>query len=217
MFQRLLPLFKEEGIKKLSNSTVAVVGVGGVGGIAAITLARTGVGNIIIQDFDTVEESNINRQIVANYSTIGLSKVDVLEKQIKEINPNCNVIKLNSFFDKDNLSLFSYNIDYVIDAIDSFESKCLLINNCIERNIQFISSMGAAKKLDPTKISITRLQKTTYDPLAKKLRSYFKNKNFFVVSSTEESKCEELGSYMPVVSIFGIYTAHHVINKIVGE
>lgn len=217
MIQRLLPLFKEEGIKKLNNSTVAVVGVGGVGGIAAITLARTGVGNIIIQDFDTVEESNINRQIVANYTTIGLSKVDVLEKQIKEINPNCNVIKLNSFFDKDNLSLFSYNIDYVIDAIDFFESKCLLINNCIEHNIQFISSMGAAKKLDPTKISITRLQKTTYDPLAKKLRNYFKNKNFFVVSSTEESKCEELGSYMPVVSLFGIYAAHHVIKKIVGE
>ena len=217
MIQRLLPLFKEEGIKKLNKSTVAVVGVGGVGGIAAITLARTGVGNIIIQDFDTVEESNINRQIVANYTTIGLSKVDVLEKQIKEINPNCNVIKLNSFFDKDNLSLFSYNIEYVIDAIDFFESKCLLINNCIERNIQFISSMGAAKKLDPTKISITRLQKTTYDPLAKKLRNKFKNNNFYVVSSTENSKCEELGSYMGVVSTFGIYAAHHVITQIVGE
>ena len=110
MTERLTPLFKEEGLKKLKNATVAVVGVGGVGGICAITLARSGVGNIIIQDFDTVEESNINRQIVANYNTIGLSKVDVLEKQIKEINPNCNIIKLNSFFDKDNLNIFSYNI-----------------------------------------------------------------------------------------------------------
>lgn len=217
MNERLLPLFKEEGLKKLNNATVAVVGVGGVGGICAITLARSGVGTIIIQDFDKVEESNINRQIVANYNTIGLYKVDVLEKQIKEINPNCKVIKLNSFFDKDNLSLFSYNIDYVIDAIDSFESKCLLIENCINRNIQFISSMGAAKKLDLTKVSITKINKTSYDPLAKKIRNTFKNNNFYVVSSTEETKCEQLGSYMPVVSTFGLLAAHHVITKIIGE
>ena len=217
MNERLLPLFKEEGLKKLNNATVAVVGVGGVGGICAIALARSGVGNIVIQDFDTVEESNINRQIVANYNTIGLSKVDVLEKQIKEINPNCNVIKLNSFFDKDNLSLFSYNIDYVIDAIDSFTSKCLLIENCINRKIQFISSMGAAKKLDLTKVSITKINKTSYDPLAKKIRNVFKGNNFYVVSSTEETKCEELGSYMPVVSTFGLLAAHHVITKIIGE
>lgn len=217
MNERLLPLFKEEGLKKLNKATVAVVGVGGVGGICAITLARSGVGTIIIQDFDKVEESNINRQIVANYNTIGLYKVDVLEKQIKEINPNCEVIKLNSFFDKDNLSLFSYNIDYVIDAIDSFESKCLLIENCINRNIQFISSMGAAKKLDLTKVSITKINKTSYDPLAKKIRNAFKNNNFYVVSSTEETKCEQLGSYMPVVSTFGLLAAHHVITKIIGE
>ena len=215
MNERLIPLFKEEGIKKLQNATVAVVGVGGVGGICAITLARSGVGNIIIQDFDTVEESNINRQIVANYNTIGLSKVDVLYNQIKEINPNCNVIKLNSFFDKDNLDLFSYNIDYVIDAIDSFDSKCFLIKSCKDRKIKFISSMGAAKKLDPSKVEITRLQKTSYDPLAKKLRNVFKNDNFYVVSSTEQTKCEELGSYMGVVSVFGIFLAHHVIMKLI--
>ena len=217
MNQRLIPLFKEEGIEKLSNATVAVIGVGGVGGICAIALARSGIGNIIIQDFDVVEESNINRQIVANYNTIGKSKVEVLYDQIKEINPNCNVIKLNSFFDKDNLSIFSYNIDYVVDAIDSFTSKCLLIEKCLERNIQFISSMGAAKKIDPTKVTITKINKTSYDPLAKKIRSNFKNNNFYVVSSVEEAKCEELGSYMPVVSTFGLLCAHHVIMKIVGE
>ncbi len=217
MYQRLLPLFKEEGLEKLKKSTVAVVGIGGVGGISAIALARSGIGNIIIQDFDIVEESNINRQIVANYNTIGMSKVDVLEKQIKDINPKCNIIKLNSFFDKDNLSLFSYNIDYVIDAIDSFDSKCLLIEYCINNNINLISSMGAAKKLDLTKVSITKLNKTSYDQLAKKLRTHFKNKNFDVVSSSEEAKCNELGSYMPVVSTFGLLAAHHVIMKIVGE
>ena len=92
MLERLLPLFQEDGINKLNNATVAVVGVGGVGGICAITLARSGVGTIIIQDYDTVEESNINRQVVANYNTIGKSKVDVLYNQIKEINPNCKLI-----------------------------------------------------------------------------------------------------------------------------
>lgn len=217
MNQRLIPLFKEEGINKLQKATVAVIGVGGVGGICAIALARSGIGNIIIQDFDVVEESNINRQVVANYKTIGLSKVDVLEKQIKYINPNCNVIKLNSFFDKDNLNLFSYNIDYVVDAIDSFSSKCLLIEKCLENNVQFISSMGAAKKIDPSKVTITKINKTSYDPLAKKIRANFKNNNFYVVSSTEEAKCEGLGSYMVVVSTFGLLAAHHVITQIVGE
>lgn len=217
MNDRLLPLFKEEGLNKLNNATVAVVGVGGVGGICAIALARTGIGNIIIQDFDNVEESNINRQVVANHSTLGMKKVDVLEQMIKDINPKCNVIKLNSFFDKDNLSLFSYNIDYIVDAIDSFTSKCFLIECCFNHKIQFISSMGAAKKTNPSKISITKLSKTSYDPLAKKLRNYFKNKDFPVVSSTETPKCEELGSYMPVVGEFGLLAAHYVISKIVGE
>ena len=199
MNQRLIPLFKEEGINKLQKATVAVIGVGGVGGICAIALARSGIGNIIIQDFDVVEESNINRQVVANYKTIGLSKVEVLEKQIKDIN------------------LFSYNIDYVVDAIDSFSSKCLLIEKCLENNVQFISSMGAAKKIDPSKVTITKINKTSYDPLAKKIRANFKNNNFYVVSSTEEAKCEELGSYMVVVSTFGLLAAHHVITQIVGE
>lgn len=217
MYERLLPLFKEEGLEKLNKASVAVVGVGGVGGICAIALARSGVGNIIIQDFDVVEESNINRQIVADNNTIGLKKVDVLQKMIKDINPNCNVIKLDSYFDKDNLSLFSYNIDYIVDAIDSFDSKCFLIKKCLENKIQFISSMGAAKKIDPTKVSITKLRKTTYDPLAKKIRNNFKNDDFYVISSTEETKCEQLGSYMPVVSTFGLLAAHHIIIQILGD
>lgn len=217
MNERLIPLFKEEGLEKLKKSTVAVVGVGGVGGICAITLARCGVGNIIIQDHDVVEVSNINRQYVANMKTIGEYKVDIMEDEIKKINPNCNVIKLNSFFDKNNLDLFSYNIDYIIDAIDSFDSKCELIKCCLNRKIRFISSMGAAKKIDLTKISVTKLNKTSYDPLAKKIRNYFKGFNFDVVSSTETSKCEEMGSYMPVVNMFGMLAANHVIMKILED
>lgn len=217
MNERLIPLFKEEGLNKLKNATVAVVGIGGVGGFAALTLARSGVGTIIIEDNDVVEASNINRQVVADTSTIGKYKVDVMEDIIKKINPDCKVIKLKEFLDKDNLSLFSYNIDYVIDAIDSFDSKCLLIENCLLNNIDFISSMGAAKKLDPNKVEIIKIHKTSYDPLAKKIRLRFRHDDFYVVSSTEESKCDTLGSYMPVVGTFGMLAAHHVIMKIVNK
>ena len=187
MNDRLLPLLKEEGLKKLNNATVAVIGIGGVGGICVEALARCGVGNIIVQDHDIVEESNINRQIVANYTTIGKYKVDVIENIIKNINPNCNVIKLNSFFDENNNDLFNYKIDYVVDAIDSFDSKCLLISECINRNINFISSMGAAKKLDPKLVNVIKINKTNTDPLAKKVRLRFKGYNFDVVSSSEIS------------------------------
>lgn len=217
MNDRLLPLLKEEGLKKLNNATVAVVGIGGVGGICVEALARCGVGNIIVQDHDIIEESNINRQIVANYTTIGKYKVDVIENIIKNINPNCNVIKLNSFFDENNNDLFNYKIDYVVDAIDSFDSKCLLISECINRNINFISSMGAAKKLDPKLVNVIKINKTNTDPLAKKVRLRFKGCNFDVVSSSEISKCEMLGSYMPVVSTFGLLAANHVIINLIGE
>lgn len=217
MNERLIPLFKEEGISKLKKATVAVVGIGGVGGICAISLARCGIGTIIIQDHDVVEESNINRQYVANTKTIGEFKVDIMEQEIKSINPDCNVIKLNSFFDKTNQEIFNYSIDYLVDAIDSFDSKCELIECCLNKNIKLISSMGAAKKIDLTKVSITKLNKTMYDPLAKKIRNKFRNCNFDVVSSTEEVKCDEMGSYMGVVNMFGLLAAHHVIMKILED
>ncbi len=217
MNDRLIPLFGNEGIKKLQNATVAVIGVGGVGGICAITLARSGIGNIIIQDFDVVEESNINRQVVANFDTIGQYKVDVLETMLKGINKNINVIKIKSFFKEDDMRVFDYKIDYLIDAIDSFSSKCLLINECLNRNIPFISSMGAAKKVDMSKVAVTTIDKTSYDPLARKLRQKFKNYKFKVIASTETSKTEKLGSYMPVVAVFGLKAGDFVIQEIIAK
>lgn len=214
MEERLIPLFGDDRINKLHNSTVAVIGIGGVGGICAITLARCGINNIIIQDFDKVEKSNINRQVVASYKTLGMYKVDVLETMLKEINPNINVIKIKSFFNNENMDVFNFKIDYLIDAIDSFDSKCLLINECLKRKVKFISSMGAAKKLDPSKVVITSIEKTSYDPLAKKIRLNFKNIKFKVASSTECSNCEKLGSYMPVVATFGLKIADYVIKRL---
>lgn len=211
IFERLLFLFGEESIARLSEARVAVIGLGGVGGIAAISLARSGVGRILICDYDIIEETNINRQIVANHSTIGLYKADVLYNIIKDINPNCEVIKINSRVTEEILD----NVDYLIDAIDDVKAKKELITNCLSHNIIFISSMGAGKKIKPDKISVTTLHKTTYDPIAKILRHHFIDIDFPVVSSTEEVKIDKLGSYMPVVASFGLLLSDYIIKEII--
>lgn len=214
IFQRLEYLFGLNGLEKLKTATVAVVGLGGVGGIAAESLVRSGVGKIIICDFDVVQESNINRQIIANTKTIGQYKTDVLEQKLKDINPDCQVIKIT---DKISETLFTYNPEYVIDAIDDIKSKKFLISECLKRKIFFISSMGAAKKTDPLKIMKTKLSRTSYDPIARILRQHFKGRDFPVVSSTEKPNITELGSYMNVVAVFGLYLSDFIIKKILGR
>src|SRR5690606_33117268 len=119
-FERLGFLVGEDSLEKLKNAKVAVVGLGGVGGVSAITLARCGVGTLVIQDFDVVQPSNINRQIIANYETIGRPKVDLVEEEVRRINPNCKIIKLNQRFNQES-NLFDHEFDYLIDAIDSID------------------------------------------------------------------------------------------------
>jgi len=220
-FQRLELLLGEVALNKLKNSKVAVIGLGGVGGTCAISLARSGVGTLIIQDYDIVQESNINRQIIANYQTLGMNKVDVTEEEILKVNPNCNVIKLKERFDE-NSSLLNNEIDYLIDAIDSVDDKILLIKKCLKNNISFISSMGAAKKLDLKKLEVIELSKTTYDPIAKIIRKKLRDQAIYdkvwVVSSTEEPQdITALGSYMPVTSTAGLLLADYVIKQIIKE
>lgn len=218
-FERIETLIGENNFEKLSNETVAIVGVGGVGGTSIMTLARCGVGTLIIQDFDVVCESNFNRQVVANIDTLGKNKVDAMEEIILKINPKCKVIKLNEKFDS-NSKLFSYDFNYLIDAIDSVNDKLLLIKTCLEKNINFISSMGTAKKFDIKKLEITIINKTSYDPLAKVIRKRLRenniNNSFMVLSSTEEPKKSDcLGSYMPVTSTAGMMLADYIIKKII--
>lgn len=213
IFERIKSLIGLEKFKKLQSKSIAVIGLGGVGGTACIALARSGIENFVICDFDTIEESNINRQIVANSKNIGRFKTDEIEKMLININPNINITKITNKFD---VSLFNEKIDFVIDAIDDIEAKKELISECINRKIKFISSMGAAKKMDPTKVEIIKLSKTTYDPIAKILRNYFKNKDFYVVSSSEELKdIADLGSYMPVVSTFSLYLTDYAIKQLI--
>ena len=212
-FERLIPLFGTTGLAKLNKASVAVIGLGGVGGMCALALARSGIGKLIICDFDKVEESNINRQQVANTKTIGLFKTDCLEQMIKDINPDCEIIKFTKKVDSE---LFSQKIDFLIDAIDDLPSKVNLIRECLNRKIDFISSMGAAKKVDPTKVEITKLSKTTYDPVAKVLRKQLKGYDFPCVSSTEVAIGDGLGSYMMVVNTFSLllsdYCVKHILN-----
>ena len=160
-------LLGKEAVNKLVKQTVMVVGCGGVGSFCVEALARTGVGNLILIDADVFELSNLNRQLPATLETLGKYKVDVLKERIQTINPECCVKTYAFFYDstKDE-ELFSASIDFVIDCIDSISSKQDLYKVCLQRNIPFLSSMGMARKKDPTALKIMEIEKTSYDPMA---------------------------------------------------
>ncbi|GIN38618.1 tRNA threonylcarbamoyladenosine dehydratase [Heyndrickxia oleronia] len=161
-----------EGIEKIKNSTVAVLGVGGVGSFAAEALARSGVGKLVLVDKDDVDITNINRQLPALLSTVGQSKADLMKERIKDINPECEVIALKMFYTEETYEeFFSHQLDYVVDASDTIAYKIHLIKECLNRNINIISSMGAANKMDPTRLKIADIFKTHTDPIAKVIRT----------------------------------------------
>lgn len=165
----------KEGIELMKGSSVAILGIGGVGSFAAEACARSGVGKIILVDKDNVDITNINRQLVANISTIGQSKVEVMKNRIADVNPDCEVVKLHMFYTEDTFEeFFSHQPDYVIDASDTLIYKVHLIKECYSRRIPVISSMGAANKTDPTRFRIADISKTHTDPLAKVIRKKLK-------------------------------------------
>ncbi|MBQ8534959.1 MAG: tRNA threonylcarbamoyladenosine dehydratase [Bacilli bacterium] len=189
-FSRLEKLIGEDKLIDLSKKSVLILGVGGVGGYVAESLARSGIGTLILVDFDTIDESNINRQIIALDSTIGLKKVDVLEKRIKEINSDINIIKIDKFIDSENYTLlFDYDIDYFVDACDTVSTKKSVIKYCLDNDINFITSMGTGNKFDPSKLEIIDIRKTVNDPLARIIRKFVKdlktNKKVMVCTSSE--------------------------------
>lgn len=215
-------LFGAEGIKKLNNATVMVVGCGAVGSFAIEALARTGVGHIIIVDFDQVEESNINRQLFALESTVGQSKVAVAQKRIHDINPDIRITALNLFFDEN--TDIEIRPDFIIDAIDTVSSKVALYKWAHKNNIPLISSMGAASKTDITQVKIAPISKTSVCPLAGRVRRLVRDENlpdFPVVFSTQtphpvSGHAKNLGSIITVTGTFGLMLANYVINKIVS-
>jgi len=220
MFDRTISLIGEEKFKIIQSKTVLIVGLGGVGGFATEALARSGIKNIILIDHDTIDITNLNRQIISNQHNIGSNKVKKFKKRIKEINPECNIEIHKLFLDENNFDIIDkYNIDYIIDACDSVKTKKLLINYSINKNIKLISSMGTANKIDPTKLEIIDIRKTSYDPLAKILRKYVNdlktNKKIMVVSSTEPPlKKENLSTLIFVPATAGLLCANYVIKDI---
>jgi tRNA A37 threonylcarbamoyladenosine dehydratase len=237
-FERTEVLIGESGIKKLKNSHIVVCGVGGVGGICTETLVRSGVGEITIYDFDKVDVSNINRQIIATTSTIGKQKAEVLGARLKDINPDCKVNIKSIFIREDEaIEIAKGDSDFVADCIDSIFYKVMLIENCLKFDKKIISSMGAGGRLDPSKVEIAKMEKTENCGLAREIRRRLRLKRikmkFPVVFSREvgikalaheqiaEEEIESKGrpkavngtiSYMP--NIFGLYMASYIINEI---
>lgn len=170
-FSRTELLLGAGAMEKLKNSRVAVFGVGGVGGYTVEALARSGVGTIDLIDNDEVALSNINRQIIATYDTIGMPKVDAAENRIKSINPNCVVNKHKCFYLPENSNMFDFSqYDYVVDAIDTVKGKIELVIQAKQSGTPIISSMGAGNKLDPTMFEVADISKTSVCPLAKVMR-----------------------------------------------
>ena len=224
-FSRLEKVIGSDNVNDLSKKSVLVLGVGGVGGYVVEALARSNIGTLILVDYDKVEESNINRQIIALNSTIGRSKVDVLEERIKDINSGCKVIKIDKFIDDNNyLELFDNNIDYFVDACDTVLVKKLVIKECLKRNIPFISSMGTGNKLDPSKLEIIDIRKTINDPLARLLRKFVKdekiNKKIMVLSSKElpiKTGERTPGSSAFVPSSAGLLIASYIVRSFIDK
>ena len=221
-FERLEQLVGDN-YKKIKELKVLVLGVGGVGGYVVESLVRCGISKIIIVDFDKVDITNINRQIIALNSTVGKYKVDVFENRIKDINPNCEIVKIKEKITLENIDLiFNEEVDYIVDACDTISVKKEIIKLCLNKKQKFISSMGTAQKLDPTKLMITDLNKTSYDPIAKILRKYVKEEKLKgkipVVSSLEQpisSNKKTLGSTSFVPSVAGLLITSYIIREVI--
>ena len=223
MFERVTDFIGEDKLNKIKEKTVLIVGLGGVGGYALESLVRTGIENLILIDFDKIDKSNINRQIITNQNNIGEYKIDVAKDRVLSINPDCQIIAYKTFLDKDTINILdNHQIDYIIDACDSVEAKKLLIDYSIEHNIKLISSMGTANKIDPTKLAILDIRKTSYDPLAKILRKYVldkkTNQKIMVVSSTEQPiRKDKLSSLVFVPATAGLLCSNYVIKDIIKD
>lgn len=224
--ERSALLLGNEALEILKNKTVLVVGIGGVGSFCVEALARTGIGHLILVDKDKVESSNINRQLLATTETIDQVKVIVMKKRIQTLNPECKVDTYDCFYDCSmDEKIFSQKIDFVIDCIDSIKSKQDLAMACIQRDIPFLSSMGTARRLDPSKLEMMELEKTSYDPIAKRMRNW-KRKNkirnkIWVVCSTEPPRPVEAGKPLPsmifVPASAGLLLASECVKKLINK
>ena len=220
-FSRTAQLLGNENVEKLFDKHVIVFGVGGVGGYVVEALARSGVGKISIVDNDVVNESNINRQIIALHSTVGMQKVEVLKNRILDINPECKVFVYNQFFLPENSNDFDFSIyDYVVDAVDTVTAKLEIIKKSKESNVPVISSMGTGNKLNPMGFKVSDISKTKVCPLARVMRNELKKRGISKVKCVYSEENPVIQTQTPasvafVPSVAGLLIASEVIKDLV--
>ncbi|MCQ2776228.1 MAG: ThiF family adenylyltransferase [Bacilli bacterium] len=225
IFERTIGLIGEDKFSKIAAKTIAIFGLGGVGGTCFESLVRTGFKHFIIVDFDNVDASNLNRQILYTRKDIGHSKVECAKMRALEINPDCSIVSLNSKASAVFLkNLDIYPIDFMVDAIDDTDAKIALAKYAEERDIPFIMSLGMANRYDVDKVCVTKLNKTTLDPLAKKMRYELKKNDvdiskIDVVFSNEEPivRGEKLQSVMFTPSAAGLNISSFVLKYFINK
>ena len=222
-FSRTELIIGRDAINKLHNSKVAVFGIGGVGSFVVESLVRAGVGKFVLVDKDEVDITNINRQIIATYNTIGKAKVEVAKERILEINPKVEVEIYKEFFLPETEGILDNSIDYVVDCVDTVTAKIELVVRANKLNIPIISAMGTGNKLDPTKFEVSDIYKTSVCPLAKVMRKELKARNINklkVVYSKEEPikhKDQQVpGSISFVPSVAGLIIAGEVTKDLIN-
>lgn len=227
-FERTAGMIGEAAVTRLQNARVAVFGIGGVGGYAVEALVRAGVGALDLVDRDTVSESNINRQIIALHSTVGLAKAEVAASRARDINPDVKITVHNTFFLPENADAFDFSqYDYVVDAVDTVSAKMELVRRANAAGVPIISAMGTGNKLDPTAFRVTDIYKTEGCPLARTVRALCRKegiKRLKVVFSPEPPKGQtfaENGRHPPASISFvpaaaGLVIAGAVIKELCG-
>lgn len=211
-------------INDIIKTKVLVLGLGGVGSYAVEALVRSGIGKIVLVDYDVIDITNLNRQLMTNHNNIGKLKTEILMERIQEINPNCEVEIISEKIDSSNIDkLYEMGVQYIIDACDTLEVKKHLILNCKKNNIKLISCMGTGNKFDPSRLKICDIRKTSYDPIAKILRKFVVdnkiNHKVMVVASDEKPLkiSNPIGSNAYVPATAGLLCASYVINDIIKE
>ncbi len=225
MFDRTLKIIDEQLLENIKKQRILLVGVGGVGGFALESLVRLGFLNITLVDADAIEESNLNRQIISTQENLGKKKVEVAKERALNINPNANIITYNLFLQEENMNaIFQEKYDYIIDACDTITTKYLLIRKALETNTRIISCMGTGNRLDPSKVTITRLDKTNNDPLASAMRTILRKNNVSlkvpVVWSSEipkKSKEKAVGSIVLVPAAAGLQLVYFILNDLINR
>ena len=219
MFTRTTQLIGPDGFRALQNARVILFGVGGVGGWCAETLLRTGVGHLTLVDFDVVDVTNLNRQVVATHDNIGQSKVMEMQKRLHAIYPEADVQAIDRQYNAQTADTFDWSqYDVVIDAIDMVECKTLLLYNATKAGCKVFSSMGAGRKLNPQKIRTAEFWKVQGCPLARALRTRMKKSGLLPSQKIHCVYSEEIssdsGTLAPVVGVFGMTLAAMVVEEI---